>query len=222
MKYLTLSLILLAVASCADPLEQAYTEETFPEDMKELVEGKAVTTEQAELIAGQVLAAAFQEKTLVGKTYAQILADGEKAKAEREAQEAEEKRLAEAAAKEEAERTARLNQVLTVALFDKGFERISYSEYITFKFAFENKGAKDIKAFTGQLIINDLFDKEIITSELTYDDPIPAGQKVTWNAQRNFNEFIDEDVALKNKDLDALKCVWKPEKIIFADGTTLE
>jgi hypothetical protein len=33
---------------------------------------------------------------------------------------------------------------------------------------------------------------------------------------------MDEDQTLKNKDLKDLKVVWKPEKIIFKDGTTLE
>jgi hypothetical protein len=52
-----------------------------------------------------------------------------------------------------------------------------------------------------------------------YDQPIEAGKEVNWNATTDYNQFTDEDQTLKNKDL---KVVWKPEKIIFKDGTTLE
>ena len=57
---------------------------------------------------------------------------------------------------------------------------------------------------------------------MTYDDGIPAKSTKNWNAQTEFNQFMDEDVALKNKDVEDLKISWIPEKILFSDGTTLE
>ena len=38
----------------------------------------------------------------------------------------------------------------------------------------------------------------------------------------DYNQFRDEDVRLRNKDIEDLKIVWTPEKILFEDGTSLE
>ena len=138
------------------------------------------------------------------------------------AKEEEEKQLAEKAKKEENERIKRLGETLTVSLFAKGFEEYDYQEYITYKFAFENKSEKDIRAFTGNLVLSDLFDKEISSINLTYDDGVPARSTKKWNAQTEYNQFMDKDIALKNKDVEDLKVNWIPTKIIFKDGTTLE
>lgn len=63
---------------------------------------------------------------------------------------------------------------MTVTVYDKGFTEYNYQDYITYKFAFENKTDKDITAFTGQMVFLDLFDKEIKSLNLTYDDGVKA------------------------------------------------
>lgn len=221
MKNLFLYLLLfLLITSCSSPLDKKFNQETSKEDMKEIV--ASLDSNEVKLLMGSMVRLAFKGEKIEGMTYNEILESGKKWKAEQEAKEAEEKVLAEKAKKIEEERTARLNQALTVTIFDKGFYKVNYQDYITYKFAFENKSQKDITAFTGQLMFTDLFDKEIKKINLTYDDGVKAGSIVNYDATTEYNQFMDGDQLLKSKSLDKIKLVWTPEKILFADGSKLE
>ena len=219
-KHLLLIGITLFLFSCSSPLEKKFNEETAKEDIK-AIKSKIDSTE-LQLLAGSMMRLKFQDKKLEDMTYGEILEDGKKWKAEQEKIEAEQKALAEKAAKEEAERTKRLNEAVMVTCYEKGFTKYDYEDYITYKFVIKNKSDKKIRAVKGGITFNNLFDDKISSLNFVYDQPIEAGKEITWNAQTDYNQFKDEDQALKNKDLKDLKVVWKPEKIIFDDGTTLE
>lgn len=210
----------ILLVSCSSSLNKPYKEENLEEDMLSIK--KSLSEDDFELLTGYVALKSLGDDKMLGKTYKDLLSEAKKLREELQKQEEEEKKLAEKAKVEEAERIKRLGGSLTVSLFDKGFSKYDFEDYITYKFAFENKTDKDIKAFTGKILFNDLFDKEINSLNLTYDDGIPAKSTKNWNAQTEFNQFMDEDVALKNKDVEDLKISWIPEKILFSDGTTLE
>jgi hypothetical protein len=218
--HLLFPLLLFLIISCSSPLERPYKESTLEEDVVELK--KTLSEEELEMLAGYIALRTIGEDKMLGKTYGDLLTEAKEFKAEMEAKQEEERRLAEEAKREEAERIKRLSGALTVSLYEKGFFEYNYQDYITFKFAFQNKTDKNMKAFTGMIIINDLFDKEIKNFNLTFDDGINANSKRNWSAQTEYNQFIDEDVTLKSKDMDDLKVEWIPEKIIFTDNTTLE
>jgi hypothetical protein len=150
------------------------------------------------------------------------LAEAKIAKQKQEEEERIQRELAEKAKKEEEAKIARLKNALTVTIFDKGYSEYDYQEYITYKFAFENKTDKEITAFTGQIMFTDLFDKEIKSLNLTYDDGVAASSIKNYSATTDYNQFMNEDQLLKSKNLKQIKLVWKPEKILFADGSTLE
>tara|TARA_R110000744_G_scaffold104622_2_gene200287 strand:- start:171 stop:836 length:666 start_codon:yes stop_codon:yes gene_type:complete len=206
--------------SCSSPLDKKFNEDTAEEDIKAIK--SEIDSTELKLLAGSMFRLKLQDKKLEDMTYAEILEDGKKWKAEQEKIEAEQKALAEKAAKEEAERIKRLNQAVMVSCFEKGYTEVDYQDYITYKFVIQNKSEKNIRAIKGGITFTNLFDEEIKSLNFVYDQPIPAGQEVNWNATTDYNQFMDEDQALKNKDLKDLKVVWKPEKIIFEDGTTLE
>lgn len=208
------------VFSCDSALDRRYNEKTLEEDGK-AIRAEIDTTDTA-LLLGTIIRYKFEDKALEGKTYRDLIEEGRKFKEEQDKIEAEEKALALRARKEEEEKTKRLNESLTVTVFEKNFIKLDYEEYITYKFAFKNKTDKDILALTGVMIFNDLFDKEIKKLSLTYDDGVAANSTIQWDATTDYNQFIDSDKALKNKELDKIKLVWVPEKIIFKDGTTLE
>ena len=217
-------LLLIAMAalmfSCSSPLDKKFNEETAKEDI-EAIKGKIDSTE-LQLLAGSMIRLKFQDKKLEDMTYAEILEDGKKWKAEQEKIEAEQKALAEKAAREEAERIKKLTEAVIVSCFEKGYTEVDYQDYITYKFVIQNKSDKSIRAVKGEITFTNLFDEEIKSLNFVYDQPIPAGQEVTWNATTDYNQFMDDDKTLKNKNLKDLKVVWKPEKVIFEDGTTLE
>lgn len=157
-----------------------------------------------------------------GLTYREILEKGKIWKEKEEELEKEQKLLAEKAKKEELERINRLSESVIISCFDKGFYKYNYEDYITYKFVIQNKSNKNIRAVKGSLIFSNLFDEEIKTINLVYDKVLTADTTVNYEAQTDYNQFNDSDKALKNKELKDMKVKWKPEKIIFEDGTTLE
>jgi len=201
-----LFVIAIFIVSCSSPLDKPYKKDNLEEDVIELK--KSLSEDELEMLAGYIALKSLGDDKMLGKTYGDLLDEAKNLREELRLKEEEEKQLAEKAKVEEAERIKRLGGALTVSLFDKNFAEYNYQEYITYKFAFENKTDKDIKAFTGKIVFNDLFDKEISDLNLTYDDGVPANSTKNWNAQTDFNQFMDKDVTLKNKDVEDLKVQW--------------
>lgn len=221
MKKLLLTFGLVAtIASCSSPLDKKFNEETAAEDIEALK--SELDTIELEILAGTMIRLKLQDKKLEEMTYKEILKDGKKWKSEQEEIEAEQNALAEKAAKEEADRIKRLSEAVMVSCFDKGFKKFDYEEFITYKFVIKNKSHKEIRAIKGAITFTNLFDEKIKSLSFVYDQPIEAGEEIFWNASTDYNQFMDDDQALKNKSLKDLKVVWEPEKIIFVDGTTLE
>ncbi|GLB52442.1 hypothetical protein NBRC110019_14820 [Neptunitalea chrysea] len=214
-KILLLVLISIAFYSCSGPLGKNYSDDTFIEDAKAIKESGDLDDAESEMLMGWILKAKLKGDSLEGKTYKEILKEAKDYKQEQEA-------LAEKARIEEEEKRQKLGAALTVAMYNKGYEEYDYDKYLTYSLVFENKTDKEIRAFKGSLAINDLFDAEIKTINLTIDEPIKAGETYKGTYTTDYNQFRDEDKRLKNKDMKDLNVVWTPEKIIFADGTTLE
>lgn len=206
--------------SCSSPLDRPYKEDTLQEDLVEIK--KSISENEKEALTAYLMLQSLTDQQMLGKTYRDLMEEAIAFRDEQEARMEEEKRLAAKAKAEEAARIRRLHQALTVSMFDKGFMEYNFQDYLTYKFSFENKTEKAIQAFTGHITLNDLFDKEISSFSLTYDEGIPANSSKNWNAQTEYNRFMDKDVALKSKDLDKLKVVWTPEKILFEDGEVWE
>lgn len=206
--------------ACSTPLDKKYNEETLKQDLEAIQ--KQVDSTDYQILAGTYIRYSMQGKDMSAMTYEQLLKEGKDWKAEQERIEAEQKAMAEKAAKEEAARIARLQEAVMVSCYEKGFTKYDYQEYITYKFVIKNKTEKDIRALKGGLMFTNLFDDEIKKINFVYDEPIAAGQEVSWSATTDYNQFIDSDRTLKNKDLEDMKLVWQPEKIMFVDGSSLE
>ena len=220
MKKALIILSSILVVACSSPLDKKYSEDTLKEDAEEL--RSELDSSDVKLLMGSIFRLTMQQEDLTKMTYGEILENGKAWKAEQDRIEAEQKALQEKAAREEAERVARLQNAVMVTCFKKGYTEIDYQDYITYGFAIQNKSEQDIRAVKGEIMFTDLFDDEIKTLSFTYDQPIRAGASANWNATTDYNQFRDEDVRLRNKNLEDLKIVWKPIKVIFQDGSTLE
>jgi len=220
MKKALIILSSILVVACSSPLDKKYSEDTIKEDAKEL--RSELDSSDVKLLMGSIFRLTMQQEDLTKLTYGEILENGKAWKAEQDRIEAEQKALQEKAAREEAERMARLQNAVMVTCFKKGYTEVNYQDYITYGFAIQNKSEQDIRAVKGEIMFTDLFDDEIKTLSFTYDQPIRAGATANWNATTDYNQFMDDDVRLKNKELNDLKIVWKPIKVIFQDGSTLE
>jgi len=222
MKKLIYLLAIAILASCSSPMNNKYSDATLESDLKAIRDANSLDSTEINLLAMYFVRAKLLNENIDGKTYNEILAEAKIAKQKQEEEERIQKELAEKARKEEEARIARLKNALTVTIYDKGYDEYNYQEYITYKFAFENKTEKDITAFTGQIMFTDLFDKEIKSLNLTYDDGVKAKSTKNYSATTDYNQFMNDDQLLKSKNLKQIKLVWKPEKILFTDGSTLE
>ena len=205
----------MTVVSCSNPLDKTYNKESFDSDIIEMKESNVLPEDDLKLLAGEVLRSFFSSEDLSGVSYGEIIDNAKIRKTEQD-------RLAEQARIEEEDRMKRFDSTLTVAMYDKGYQEISYAEALTYSFIFSNKSSKDIRAFKGRIVINDLFDTEIKSISLTVDDQINAGESKRETYNTDYNQFRDEDVRLRSKDIDDLTINWIPEKVIFTDGTTIE
>ncbi|TYB72605.1 hypothetical protein ES676_10540 [Bizionia saleffrena] len=216
MKKTLIALSLIGVLiSCSSPLDKKYNEDTLVEDTKDIKETSDISEEDTELMAGWIMRAKWIDATLDDKTYGEIIEEAKNYKKEQKKR-AEKKKL------EGEHKRQKLDAALTVAMYDKGYEEYNYQKYLTYSFAFENKTDKTIRTFKGAVSIRDLFDTEIKSINLTIDDPITTGETFKGTYSTAYNQFRTEDSRLKGKDMEALKVVWIPEKIIFMDGSTLE
>lgn len=220
-KLLIYSCLFCFLYSCNSPMDRAYSETTFESDLKAIVETDKLDTSDIMLLGLYITMGPLSGADFEGKTYSQIWKEAQVKQLERQAKEDEQNRLAERVREEEEVQAQKLRSTIEVAVYDKGFQEVDWQAYITFKFAFENKSEKDIRAFKGKVVFTDLFDEEVYSINLTYDQEIPALQTATWNAQADFNPYVDKDVLLKRKSLDDLKIKWNPEKVIFTDNSTL-
>lgn len=216
-----LGFLVLFTTSCDSALDRQYNESAMEEDLKAIVEEGELDTSEIFLLGIYVSFGKLEGKDLSNKTYAEILAEAKTLEKEKHTQQEEQEKLANKIKEEENAHYEKLRKTIGVAIYDKGFQEVDWQDYNTFKFAFENKSDKGIRAFKGTVVFTDLFDEEIYSLNLTIDEPIPSGQTITWNGQADYNPYREQDVVLRNKGLDDLKIIWKPEKIIFTDNTTL-
>ena len=240
---------LLMTFGCSNPKGQRLTEKNKESFLKEFQNSKPLSEtflqeiqgfknlpkDDADLLNRYVSRHVLMEKLrgdaekeipLVGKTVGEIIELQRQWDKEKAEEEALQKKLAEEAkAKEEAILTE-LRKTLTLTVFKKGFlptnyDISRYQEYISFSVTYQNNSQKDIRAFQGTVAFKDLFGDLVKNLNIKITNPIKAGGKANWDGVMDYNQFIDSDVRLRNAELKNLKVDWIPEKIIFADGTTI-
>ncbi|MFC6999555.1 hypothetical protein [Rufibacter roseus] len=221
-QYLLIIALLIFFTSCNSPLDKKYNKATMAQDLDEIKKSEKLDSSEMMILGFSFVASELGNTNLEGKTYKQILEEGKQAQKELESQQKKEEALAAQVQLEENQRIEKLNKTLVVSMYDKGFEKYDYEEYITYKFAFQNNADKPIRAFKGMVVFQDIFGTEIKSLNLTYDEGVPAGKTIKYDASTEYNQFIDEDKLLRSKNLKDIKVVWKPEKILFEDGSTME
>lgn len=207
--------------SCSSPLDMKVNKDTMKEDMVQV--RSVIDSTELNLIFGSMVRSELHlTKDMEEMTYRELLENGKDWKAKQDKVEAEQKVLADEAVADEAIRVEKLSNAVMVSCFEKGYTEHNYKNYITYKFAINNKSNKTIRAFKGNIAFNNIFGDNIKTISIMYDQPIERGETVNWAATTDYNQFMDDDIELNNKELKDLKVVWSPSQIMFEDGTTLE
>lgn len=154
----------------------------------------------------------------VGKTVGQILDEQKAFEASGKAKAADEERAKKEARARREVKEKELRQSVSVVLFDMTPQKSSFmGGGVTLHLAYENPGTKDVRAFEGRLVLNDILGHEaadLLVKSLT---PLKAGEKANAEDSAPFMVYG----GLREKKLADLKAEWRPTKIIFVDGSTL-
>lgn len=216
----------------ADPHNLKVTEAnktTFTDTIKD---SKGLTVDEnrmlmAYMIRYSVVSSFGHDETLspVGKTVGELIDNERNFEVKQKQEEANQERLAANAKAKEDALHALLRDSITLTLTYKNFVAADYQsnsqDSISFGCEYQNKSKKDIRAFTGVIQFNDLFGRKIKSLHITIDDPVLAGQTGTWSGSYHYNQFIDDDVQLKNADFNDIRIVWLPNSILYIDGTSV-
>jgi hypothetical protein len=226
MRFFLVVLAACFLVACSNVKDLKFTKENQEQVMEKVRKSKDLTGEEVGLLMAALIRTRLSGGGIEGKTVGQLIQEQRNVAAEGEAKEKEAKRLAEEAAKKEAEVAAELSKHILVAPFQKSFHKADYhnSEYedkISIAFVFENKSNKDIKAFKGETIFKDAFGEPIKKINLTYDEGIKAGEKKNWYGELKYNQFMADETKFRNTELENMKFEWKPKAIIFVDGSKL-
>lgn len=116
-------------------------------------------------------------------------------------------------------------QLIGASLASKSFHQSDpqagdFQDLIEFAIVFENKSAKDVRAYDGEVTFTDLLDNKILSAKIAVNDPLKAGAQTTWRGGIKYNQFISEHQALRAADPANLKMSFAPQKILFVDGST--
>jgi len=112
-----------------------------------------------------------------------------------------------------------------VTVLSKGYRDsdVSGSNYIhaavTLQVSFENLTGKDVRAFEGTIRFTDLLDNPIASLGMPVNHAISAGGTYVWDAEMEYNQFMERDRALRNADLQNMKVSFVTTKILYEDGT---
>ena len=119
-----------------------------------------------------------------------------------------------------------LNEMLSVEMVAKDWlprmpELDVHNSRLKLTFAFDNRTDKDIRAFFGQVVFLDLFDRErkriTLTSDLTAVPGRTCIESADWYI--DLNEYLEADQWLVSHELANMHVVVVVEAILFADGT---
>lgn len=112
-----------------------------------------------------------------------------------------------------------LAKKVTFEITNKGFISEDFQDSNTFTFKFTNTTNKDIEGVKGTIEFNDLFGDRIKGVSLSYDEGIKAGESKLYRASVDYNQFMEDDVLLRQTELSKLKYKWDINTIVYTDGT---
>lgn len=210
------ALTLCLLAACTAPFSRKYNERTFTEDINEIIEKKILdTSETAQL--SLYISMYNNKQPLKGKTYAELWEENQRFQIE----EVKKQRVENLIQTTKIEEERKLKESISLSINSKTTTKINNQELTIYSFWATNNTSKSIRAFKGNVIFKDLFDEEISTITLSYNETIHASDSVVCVFQSPYNSFMQSDKKLKEIDLKNLHIEWSPLKIIFTDNSTL-
>jgi len=164
---------------------------------------------------------------LTNKTVGTLITDQLAYDADQKAQADKQAKLeADARARHDAQVNA-LRSALTVGLVSKGFrpadyENSVYQSYVTLELALRNNSGKTIRAVKGTMAFETPLGDSIYQSQFEDSDAIVPHHTEVWDGSIDYNQFNDAITHFRDADLHNVRLDWKPQVILFTDGSKLE
>jgi hypothetical protein len=76
-----------------------------------------------------------------------------------------------------------------------------------------------VRAFTGVVVLQDVFKRDIMRVTVTVEEPLQPGGTVTYEDGIEYNQFMDSHQRLRSIAQLDLITIFELETIIFQDGT---
>jgi hypothetical protein len=119
--------------------------------------------------------------------------------------------------------SAQREQPIVPSLLRKSFREGEYGRNaITFTVEFSNKTGRDVRAFDGNLVFTDLLGNEIHSAKLAINDPVAAGESLSWDGELSYNQFISAHERLRGAEVENMKIILVTQKVLFTDGEVKE
>lgn len=223
------SFLLLTAACGGDVKSLRVTEINKMTLFDEIKNSRSLTVEEVGLLQGFVLRKGFGgalagEPTAlpVGLSIGEMIDDQRQWVMDEQRRKADEEARLAKARTEEAKQKKALLSAMTLTVVGKGFERANDQDYITIDVLYENKSGKAIRGFKGAIQFKDLFGTEITPFTISEDEPLAPGAARRQGWMLKYNQLAERHMELRNTALYDMKIEWKPQVIMFADGTSLE
>ena len=101
----------------------------------------------------------------------------------------------------------------------KTFRDGDFQDYMRFEFAFTSNLDNPVRAFTGVVVLQDLFERDIMRVTLTVEQLLRPRGTVTYEGGIRYNQFMDSHQRLNSISQSDLVTKFELETVIFQDGT---
>ncbi|MBR2564476.1 MAG: hypothetical protein IKE29_07620 [Paenibacillus sp.] len=221
---LLIGLMTIMLVACGKPLTEKLYSESVVQEIKDSTE---ITQEDKDLFGKAVLYSIGSNTDLSSKTVGQIIADEKlrqlKIEEEEKKRQEEIKRKQEEAEAKKQSVLKLLDESIQVGLIKKSVtlkdtNKWIFSDVVHMTLDLKNVGEKDVKGFQGVITFKDMFDNDIKSLNVKYDQPIKTGKSTSYEGSFEINQFMDEDIELRDTPLEKIKVEFEMDQIIFADG----
>ncbi len=117
------------------------------------------------------------------------------------------------------QRVAANGSPVSVRLISKRFHPGQYDNQILFELAFTSALPKAAHAFTGVVVFQDLFDRDIMRVNITIENPVVPGGSVKWSGGVDYNQLTANHQRLRSIPQSGLRTKFELEQVIYQDGT---
>jgi len=91
-------------------------------------------------------------------------------------------------------------------------------QYVELEVRMHNSSSRDVRAFTGYIRVNDLFDKSVILLKAERTEPIVAGKSTDDKWSYSYNQFIPRESKLYHDNFEDLKFSFELDEVIYVDN----